>query len=383
MKLEAIRFVYCPVPCGTGEARTRNLQSRPVVTECGARLRRKVSLKDALSALCTLGLSLAIVATLTLAPNAIAQSNQSNDDGSASASMAPAPPITSAVKPSVVMQGATYATAGIALRNRGAGNISISGLVGAPATTFIYWAVICPAGGCPAASTQIQIQRLYPVPASPVAVLPGVPIGTGPSPCWGAGNVVVFRAPVPVAIATGNGSYQITILPGGQAIVNGSSPWSAFAVPAWEGASLVMIAPSTAAVGIVSIYDVGLAGTVFVPVPAFNYTLALPVAAPGNSTFLDNIGADGQHWFPRGAVLPVSDEATNINGVPIAGPGSQYNDSDWNGSAGFTLTELWDDTAHDITAAAPAGTGLLTVSIGGTGFPADCLVTVANVVQEN
>jgi hypothetical protein len=144
-----------------------------------------------------------------------------------------------------------------------------------------------------------------------------------------------------------------------------------------------MIAPSAAGVGIVSIYDIGLAGTVFVPVPAFNYALALPVAAPGNATFLDNIGADGQHWFPRGAVLPVSDEATDINAVPIAGPGSQYNDSDWNGSAGFTLTELWDDTAHDITAAAPAGTALLNVSISGSGFPADCLVTVANVVQEN
>lgn len=381
MKLEGIRFVCCLVPCGTGEARARNLQSRSGVTERGVRLRRRVSLKDVLPALCTLGLSLAVVATLTLARNAIAQSNQ--PDGSASAPMPPMPPITSAIKPSVVMQGATYATAGIALRNRGAGNISISGLVGAPALTFIYWAVICPATACPAASAQIQIQRLYPVPASAVAVLPGALIGVGPSPCWGAGNVFIFRAPVPPAIATGNGSYQLTILAGGQAIVNGSSPWSAFAVPAWEGASLVMIAPSAAGVGIVSIYDIGLAGTVFVPVPAFNYALALPVAAPGNATFLDNIGADGQHWFPRGAVLPVSDEATDINAVPIAGPGSQYNDSDWNGSAGFTLTELWDDTAHDITAAAPAGTALLNVSISGSGFPADCLVTVANVVQEN
>jgi hypothetical protein len=188
-----------------------------------------------------------------------------------------------------------------------------------------------------------------------------------------------------VAIATGNGSYQVTIPNGGQAIVNGSSPWSAFAVPAWEGASLVMIAPSAAAGGTVSLYDTGFAGTMFVPVPAFNYALALPVPAPpaGDSTFFDNIGADGQHWFPRGAVLTVSDETTKVNALPIAGPGSQYNDSDWNGSAGLTLTELWDDTSHDVTAAMTPGALLLNVSISTTGFPADCLATVANVVQEN
>ena len=79
----------------------------------------------------------------------------------------------------------------------------------------------------------------------------------------------------------------------------------------------------------------------------------------------------------------MSDEATTVNGVPIAGPGSQYNDSDWNGSAGFTLTELWDDTAHDFTLPSTSVTNLLNISISGTGFPADCLVTVANVVQEN
>jgi hypothetical protein len=378
MKLEVTRFVCGAVPSGTGAARAHKLQPQPSVTEHGVQQRRKILLKGALPALC---LALAVIAALALASSAIAQSNE---DGSAAAAIAPNPPIPSAVKPSLVMQGATYATAGIALRNRGAGNISISGLLGAPTVAYIYWAVICPAAVCPAPATQIQIQRLYPLPAVGPAVLPGVQIGVGPSPCWGAGNVVVFRAPVPLGIATGNGSYQITILAGGQAIVNGSSPWGGFATPAWEGASLVFIAPSTTGLGIVSVYDAGLAGTVFVPVPAFNYTLALPVAInPGSTTFLDNIGADGQHFIPRGAILPVSDEATTVNGVPIAGPGSQYNDSDWNGSAGFTLTELWDDTAHDFTLPSTSVTNLLNISISGTGFPADCLVTVANVVQEN
>jgi len=387
MKLEVTRIVCGLVPYGTDQAPSHNLQRQSGITEHGVQQRRKISQNRALSVPCMLGLFLAAVATLIPAPDACAQSTTTG--GFTTGPIPTSPPITTPLSPSQIIPSATYATAGIALRNRGAGNISISGFVGAPTVAYIYWAVLCPTSGCPVPSTQIEIEQLFPGVVGPV-LLAGTQIGMGPTPCWGAGNVVVFRAPVPLAIATGNGSYQITIPPGGQAIVNGASPWSAFALPTWEGASLVLIGPSPSGVGTVSIYDVGLAGNMFVPVPAFNYTLALPVPVPaGSSTFLDNIGADGQHFVPRAAILPVSDETTSINAVPIAGPGSQYNDSDWNGSAGFTLTELWDDTAHDITAAAPAGTNLLKVSIGSaaastgtTGFPADCLVTVANIVQE-
>ena len=134
------------------------------------------------------------------------------------------------------------------------------------------------------------------------------------------------------AVATGNGSYQVTLNPGAGGLINGADPWTAPPVfPLWEGASLVMVGNG---VGTVSVYDAGLAGNTFAPNPPFNYTLVLPVAAPGVRTLFDNIGADGQHVLgvSRKASQHQSDETTTINGFLTAGPGSKYTDSDWNGA---------------------------------------------------
>ena len=291
------------------------------------------------------------------------------------------------IKPIVVIAKSSYATGGVGLRNRGAGNISVSGLVGAPKLTFIYWAVIS-IGAPPAPATSINVQRLFPLPVSPVVNLPGVVVGVGPSPCWnpaGAAAVIsVYRAVVPMpAVATGNGSYQVTLNPGAGGLINGADPWTAPPVfPLWEGASLVMVGNG---VGTVSVYDAGLAGNTFAPNPPFNYTLVLPVAAPGVRTLFDNIGADGQHVLgvSRKASQHQSDETTTVNGFLTAGPGSKYTDSDWNGSSALPVPELWDDTGHDITPATPAGTAALNFVINSALGPADCLTPVANVVEED
>ena len=291
--------------------------------------------------------------------------------------------------PIVTLKDASYSTGGVALRNRGAGNIGISGLVGTPRLTFLYWAVITK--GAPAAADRtIQIQRLDPVPASALENVNGVVVGVGPAPCWGPqGSIItVFRAVVPPAVATGNGSYQLTMLPGAGGKVNGSDPWiGAPVLPLLEGASLVMIGKG---VGTVSVFDDGLAGKTFRPNPAaFNYVLALPVAAtPGKRMLLDNIGADGQHvdGASRDAVTSFSDETTTINGFPIAGPGSDYVDSDWNGSSGLPVPELWDDTGHNITIVSQDTSGPLVdlnIKVHSALGPADCLTPVANIVEED
>jgi len=68
--------------------------------------------------------------------------------------------------------------------------------------------------------------------------------------------------------------------------------------------------------------------------------------------------------------------------VHIAGPGSNFNDGDWNGSSARPLPQLWDDVGHDITTATKAGTTSLAVSIGNGGkIPYDCMTPVANDVQ--
>jgi len=292
------------------------------------------------------------------------------------------------IKPSVLEGKASYSTGGVSLRNRGAGNISISGLVGAPRVTFIYWAVIT-AGAVPAVTKSVELQRLYPVPASAPVVLNGAAVGAGPAPCWGPQGAVitVYRALVPPAIAVGNGSYQVTLLKGAAGLANGADPWlGAPVLPLWEGASLVMIGNG---VGTVSIFDLSLAGKTFAPNPnPFNYVLALPVAPTGKRTLLDNIGADGQHvsTASRLDVTSMSDETTTINGVPVAGPGSDYVDSDWNGSSGLPVAELWDDTGHNITNVIQNAAGApmnLNIVIHSALAPADCLTPVANVVEED
>ena len=332
---------------------------------------------------------LAIAATLSLAQTVFGQSIDESRMayGTTAYSEAPDPnaaAVLGPLNPTVVIRLSSYATAGVALRNRGAGNISVSGLVGVPKVTFIYWTVIT-VGPVPPPATAIQIQRLYPLPASPVVVLPGAVVGAGPAPCWGpAGSrITVFRAVVPPVVSNGNGSYQVTLLPGAQGLVNGADPWvGAPVLPLWDGASLVMIGNG---VGTVSVFDAGLAGHTFVPNPPFNYILNLPVAAPGLRTLIDNIGADGQHVLgaSRKDLAAQSDETTFINGPPVAGPGSNNIDSDWNGSSGLPVPELWDDTGHDITFVTPGGTKLLNIVINSPLAPADCLTPVANVVEED
>jgi hypothetical protein len=326
---------------------------------------------------------LALTATLAFTSNAVAQTDNKY---AGSYSFPGAPKLSDngplgLIKPSLRFTASTYATGGVALRNRGAGNISVSGLPGATTAAFLYWSVITPTAAVPAAAANVQIQRLFPGASAPV-VVPGVRVGAGPGPCWLAGSTVtVFRAAVPLAVATGNGSYQLTILPGGTGLANGANPWAApLVTPAWEGASLVLIGRGA---GTVSIFDVGLSGRTFVA--PFKYSLNLPVATvAGRTVLFDNIGADGQHGFGRDDFnVGIADETTTIGVLPIAGPGSNYNDSDWNGSSGLPLPELWDDTGHDITTAVPPGTNVLNISItqGGGGI-LDCLVPVANVLQE-
>jgi len=332
---------------------------------------------------------LAVAASLIFAQSASAQVVEEPGEGAGSTAYAEAPQFDAAaaafaVNPSLVIPASSYTTGGVSLRNRGAGNINISGLPGGPPkVTFIYWTVINN-GVPPAAAQSIQVERLFPLPAAGPAVLKGAVVGVGPSPCWGpAGNTIitVYRAVVPGVIAIGNGSYQVTLLPGAQVVTNGASPWKAFGLPSWDGASMVMIGPGA---NTVSIYDHGLAGHTFSPIPAFNYSLKLPLKTVAGVLW-DNIASDGKHsnLGAREATLTIGDETTTINGPAVSGPGSAYVDSDWNGSAGLPVTELWDDTGHDISASAPAGTVVLNVSVfAGGPLPADCLTPVANVVQQ-
>jgi hypothetical protein len=266
-----------------------------------------------------------------------------------------------------------YATGGTALRNRGTGTISISGVQPPVAAAYLYWAVVT-RGVPPSAATKLAIIRLFPGSAA-TATLTGTLIGIGPPPCWpGTDRINVFRAQVPTSLVTGNGQYEVKLLPGAGGSTAGGDPWALSAVtipPLWEGASLVVIGQGN---GTVAVYDVGLSGKTFTT--TLSYSLNLPTAIANGFALWDNIGADGQIGGSRTAVA--AGKITTINGVRIAGTGSAYVSTDWGGSSGLPIPQLWDDTGHDISAAVRASTRSLAVHVTS---PNDCLTPVANVVQ--
>jgi hypothetical protein len=127
----------------------------------------------------------------------------------------------------------------------------------------------------------------------------------------------------------------------------------------------------------VGIYDTGFTATEFCNT-TFTYTLNLPAPFTGMALW-DNIGADGQVGASRTAYPGGTTETTFINGVQIAGPGGLDTDSDWDGSAGLPLPQLWDDTGHDISTAFTGPPYPTTAAISFTSN-GDALVTVANVL---
>ena len=290
----------------------------------------------------------------------------------------PASTISGPISASGVFTKAQYATGGAGLRNRAGAGIEISGVVGPVRTAYLYWAFITN-GTPPSADAKMTISRRLPGPVTS-ATVQGFSIGTGPSPCWGGTQVTVYRASVPTTLANGNGQYDISLQPGASGATTGDDPWTGTTVyPLAEGISLVIIGTGTQTVGL---FDKGLAGHTFglTQGDVFTYTLHLPVASGGGrAVLLDSLGADGQGGRGRAQTQALTGEVTTINGVVVAGSGGLDLDSDWNGSAALPLPSLWDDSGHDITSAAPAGTTALNVSVA---TKSDCLVPVANIVAE-
>jgi hypothetical protein len=297
-----------------------------------------------------------------------------------------------------------YATGGVGLRNQITGGIVINGVVGSVQAAYLYWAVIAN-GTLPAFSKALLIRRLSNPPGDFVTVF-GTEVGSGLSPCWGGGPIKVFRGAVPLNVATGNGFYQVRILPPGAGATTGGDPWKSPVVyPLWEGASLVIIGtgsePNTFGPPVVTLFDHGLSGKTFAsfpgPAPGIKYTLVVAPSAPRNSEPLTItfIGADGQNGSVRDIfgtrdfkeILPVSDETTIINQQPVGGPASPATDSDWNGSSGFPLPQLWDDTRHNNTFQGTSGPPFvegffnIVVASKSNSLPSDCLTPVANIVS--
>jgi hypothetical protein len=275
------------------------------------------------------------------------------------------------IAPVIVFPNASFATAGAGLRNRLLASIEIPGEpTDPPRAAYLYWAVITN-GPVPAAARSPRIARRT-APAVRPTPLAAAQIGFGASPCWGGTGIAVFRAAVPLNVARGGGVYEISFPAGASGLPNNRNPWNGSDFPMLEGASLVFIYGGD---NIVALYDIGLSGQTFGG-GIITYTLLLPQVYTSFMRY-DNIGADGQIGFGRQPTADTTLEETFVNSVKIAGPGSVYNDSLWNGGIAGPLPQLWDNTSIDLTDVVLPGTSSLVIQHSAA---SDCLTPVANVV---
>ncbi|HEY5238554.1 MAG TPA: hypothetical protein VIJ62_09260 [Rhizomicrobium sp.] len=277
---------------------------------------------------------------------------------------------TPTIKPFAVLHNANYATGGVALRNRSQGVIHISGVTGKVQRAYLYFTYLFSA--TPPKAIPITVTRLFPSPSATAhATVSAKLVGTSTDPCWGSSGGAVYRATVPTGLAKANGEYQIQPDASVVGLNTGEDPWDSNVVfPLDEGATLVLIGTGSQTV---DLFGGKLAGHEFGGT-SFSYNLALS-SAPSGTVLMDSFGADGQTG--GGRTSGDTDDTVTVNGTQISGVGSSGDtDSDWDGSSGFPLPQLWDDVGHDITSAA-AGAGTLAVTISA---PNDCLITVGNVV---
>lgn len=196
-----------------------------------------------------------------------------------------------------------------------------------------------------------------------------------PDPCWGmVGNHSYVGDVTPWVLNNGshpNQDYDVVFQFDDTTSTTGQDPWNPveFTRQRNEGASLIIVYASDTTVGSLYIYD-NLSNTMFAGVA--NFVLA-HAGAVNRPALFSMAGADGQVGSSFNPF--VTQETTFYNGVQIAGPGVA--DSDWNGSDGNTLGQLWDSRTHPVNL---DGTGTSTVNYNSQG---DCLVPVAFVVDSN
>ncbi|HEU5314686.1 MAG TPA: hypothetical protein VFX49_01145 [Chloroflexota bacterium] len=255
-----------------------------------------------------------------------------------------------------------YVAKGVAMRNRGFGQIGLSGIPSGASivAAYLYWTILSP-------TPPPNIGTIY-NGISTTNVF-GALIGSGVDPCWNAGTGWAFRADVTnIVAAKKNGTYKLSNFPSGN--VNGQDPFvSGSTPPMMEGASLVVVFSKAGyPLTRVQIYN-GYEMT-----SGANLSLVanwgFPASSPVGEVRTTWIGADGQK--------PTNNE-----------PGSRFNGvlmtkADWDGTdpqppfANYSSGNLWDtDTISVGKYVAP---GAFAATITTQGGP-DCLVWVAQVLS--
>jgi hypothetical protein len=164
-----------------------------------------------------------------------------------------------------------------------------------------------------------------------------------------------------------NQDYQVVLQFDAETSTSGQNPWAPIEAEKVrvEGATLVIVYRNQDTTGPLFVYD-ALNNSMFSATAQFDL-LHPNLAATGRFTM---VGADGQRG--AGHDNGASNELTFFDGNQIAGP--PVASSDWDGSAGWPLPQLWDTHTHNVR----LNGGVSSVRYQSSG---DCLVPVAFVID--
>jgi GH25 family lysozyme M1 (1,4-beta-N-acetylmuramidase) len=243
-----------------------------------------------------------------------------------------------------------YVAAGTAMRNRGFGTISVSGIPKGSSikAAYLYWDIL---GNLPYSSfAQGQIN------GNPIT---GTLIGIDADPCWGNTNNFAYRADVTSIVRT-NGDYSLTNFASGT--TNGQDPWGAgSALPMIEGASLVIVYDNSRSPWTqVIIYD----GSIETDWYLVSQTIdGFTAPSPVTKALITFIGADGQDAGEPGSMF---------NGNPLTS--ISWDGNDTQAGLSYSHGNLWDTMTADVTSLVYPGDTSATATVQGG---PDCLVWVA------
>jgi hypothetical protein len=321
----------------------------PVSPGAGRRTRRRLSAVLAV---------LAMLATVGLLPGS-AQSASAEDPSDGQGTTKFAPPNSGGADTggapsllSTIDVNGGYVAAGVGLRNRGFGTISLSGVpVGATVTkAYLYWAVLN--------STETTALKTGKFKGTTIT---GTKVGQGASPCWTQVSAgFSYRADV-TSLVTGNGSYALTGFASGR--TDAAQPSGTDPGPLAEGASLVVVySKSSYPATRVKLYNGYHMTTSTSNAASLSINWGFAASNPVGEVRTTFIGADGQ---------TSAEPATTFNGTA-------FSSVDWDGTdpplPRYTIGNLWD--TDTISAGRYVNPGNTAATVKVSGGP-DCLVWVA------
>jgi hypothetical protein len=256
------------------------------------------------------------------------------------------------LKPTYMYKSATHVANGASLRNRTSCTIALRGVpIGSRVVkAFLYFNFMD--------EGQYEQHKKFPVLFNGNLV-DAIKTASSADPCWyRVSRSHTYRADVTPYVLSYRGhpnqDYNVVLAFNRITETGGRNPWDLDSPPSFsnkiimtEGATLIVIYRNKNTNGPICVYD-NLNEAMFSNQGIFILHHPLTTTSPRQALFT-MAGADGQIGF--GFRPFVANEKTFFNGNQIAGrnaPSFKETASDWDGSDGWPLPQLWDTHTHKV-----------------------------------